>query len=67
MKIKDLNLSENYKKYFLKCYLYLFSLKLNDYTTEFVIYELIEMTLKDKAFEYSLIFFASSLCNNFIP
>ncbi|KAL4499672.1 hypothetical protein ABPG72_017212 [Tetrahymena utriculariae] len=59
----DLNLSINYRNYFLNCILYLFAHKFSDYSDIYIISELLQMCYKDEAFDFSMLCFGISLCN----
>ncbi|EAR87889.2 hypothetical protein TTHERM_00007520 (macronuclear) [Tetrahymena thermophila SB210] len=62
--VSDLNLSINYKNYFLNCILYLLAHKFSDYSDSYIISELLKMCYKDEAFDFSMMCFGISLCNN---
>ncbi|EAR87890.2 hypothetical protein TTHERM_00007530 (macronuclear) [Tetrahymena thermophila SB210] len=62
--VSDLKLSMNYRNYFLNCILYLLAHKFSDYSNSYVISELLKMCYKDDAFDFSMICFGISLCNN---
>ncbi|EAR87894.2 hypothetical protein TTHERM_00008560 (macronuclear) [Tetrahymena thermophila SB210] len=62
--VSDLNLSINYKYYFLNCLLYLFAHRFSDYSDSYIIFELLKMCYKDDAFDFAMVCFGISLCNH---